>query len=349
MNEAMKYSKPYQGNIGKDSLKYPVDKSGIKLPDYKPSINPKDVKSQPREYKQTIDSRPKRAANRPPPPQPKPKAPKPTRAANPAPRQAKFKGYEPNIKWDPKQKVNAYEPKLYKGNINQTTNPVKMYELPEDYYGFPKRKEQPPVKKVAPQSKPVEKKVKLNKVEPLPPPPQPPPAPAPPPVERKKTPPKKAPAKPIVPDPLVEAPLPPPPPPPVKVKTPPPAPAKEPVYVFYDPPSPEPYPPTRREYYPKPEPFYNSKPEPIFPPLIPISMSDYLSSEPKAKETTQKPRGNPLIPVMYPPSKLYDLSRYSPLPMASLDDDIYQIRGSGVPMYSAIGLLLRNSGSYSYY
>ncbi|KAH9496658.1 hypothetical protein Btru_009958 [Bulinus truncatus] len=340
-NQPLKYeTKPYQGTIGPGNMKYKVDKSGVKLPDYKSNIDPKNVKTQPKEYKQTIDPRPKRAANRPPPPPPKPKqkipkpAPAPKRTVNPAVKQTKM--YEPNIKWD-KQPVKMYEPKLYQGNVKHDAGQTKLYELPENYYEHPKGKKKPqqPVKRMTPEPKPVEKKLKSNKVEPL-----------------HRSPP------PVVQDPLKSATPPqpkrvmtppPPPPQPKRVMTPPPPPivvpyspeprtkpkapdvqepkSFQPVYVYYDPPSPEPLPPARRSYYPKPEPFYNSRPEPVFPPLIPISMSDYLSSgEPKAKPTNKKERGNPLIPVMYPPSKMYDLSRYSPPPQYW--DDPYQIISS---------------------
>ncbi|XP_059177245.1 basic salivary proline-rich protein 2-like [Physella acuta] len=163
--------KPYQGTIGGGNMSYNLVTSN-KVTPYKGNINPNDRTFKPKEYKQTIDTKFKRKVP-PPPKQPKQKPPKAAasrRAPNPNLKTAKVKGYEPNIKWTPgQQQIKPYEPKPYKGSIPSQPTPVKNYELPENYYGFPKGKRRPtPPRQPTPVK---EQKIKRNKVQPLEPPP----------------------------------------------------------------------------------------------------------------------------------------------------------------------------------
>ncbi|CAL1535719.1 unnamed protein product [Lymnaea stagnalis] len=342
------HPKPYQGTIGKGNMKYDIDFGQSTAQKYKGSIDPKDAKPKTKDfYKQTIETKPKRAPNRPAPPKAQPKPPKPAPIRQPTKTNMnpqKFKGYESKIKWQPGQKeVLEYKPKPYNGTIKTDPSSVQQYELPEDYYGFPKGKKQEPVKVKTP-----EKKVKRNKVEPVPPPYQSPVPPVKSPVKPQPPPPPP----PVVHDPLFEPIVAPQPrkESPLTVVAPPPPPR-----VLFDPPTPEPPMPTRRSVPQKPEPFYNTRPEPIFPPLIPVTLEDYVYNEPRHYQDYhgKKERGNPLIPVMYPVrAPKYDDAplRYSPPPpLWTVKDEIYPIKGSGVPLYSAVGSILRSSDYYQYY
>uniref|UniRef100_A0A0B7BWZ8 Uncharacterized protein n=1 Tax=Arion vulgaris TaxID=1028688 RepID=A0A0B7BWZ8_9EUPU len=92
-----------------------------------------------------------------------------------------------------------------------------------------------------------------------------------------------------------------------------------------------------------------SRPEPIFPPIIPVTLEDYIKQEPPIYQEPERPRRNPLIPVMVPGldtnrSHLVNYNNSSASSIMPMDiyNDTISPSYTSVPGYSAVGAMLRS-------
>ncbi|BFZ11391.1 hypothetical protein BsWGS_14430 [Bradybaena similaris] len=96
------------------------------------------------------------------------------------------------------------------------------------------------------------------------------------------------------------------------------------------------------------------KPEPVFPPIMPTTMEDYVTAERARKATPPRIRRNPLLPMAptTEESAMANLLRYSRFsPVLSLPRDSYDSLSrsfTNVPGYNAVGSVLRSVRLYNH-